>query len=50
MKRQIVVGTRGSTVALLEARSVVVRLKEEWPETDFRLSTITAKGGGLAGQ
>ena len=49
MKRQIVVGTRGSTVALLEARSVVARLKEEWPETDFRLSTITAKGGGLAG-
>jgi hydroxymethylbilane synthase len=49
MKRQIVVGTRGSTVALAEARSVVARLKEEWPETDFRLSTITAKGGGLAG-
>ena len=49
MKRQIVVGTRGSTVALLEARSVIARLKEEWPETDFRLSTITAKGGGLAG-
>ena len=28
---------------------MIARLKEEWPETDFRLSTITAKGGGLAG-
>ncbi|HWG84820.1 MAG TPA: hydroxymethylbilane synthase [Deinococcales bacterium] len=42
--RQIVVGTRGSTLALAQARWVVARLKEEWPETEFRLSTIPSRG------
>jgi hydroxymethylbilane synthase len=42
--RQIVVGTRGSTLALAQARWVVARLKEEWPETEFRLSTIQSRG------
>ena len=41
--RHIVVGTRGSSVALAQARWVVAQLKEEWPETEFRLSTVPAK-------
>jgi len=42
--RQIVVGTRGSTLALAQTRQVVARLTEEWPETDFRLQTIQTRG------
>lgn len=38
--RQIVVGTRGSTQALAQARWAAARLKEEWPETEFKLVTI----------
>ncbi len=42
--RSITVGTRGSTLALAQTRWVVARLKEEWPETDFRIQTISTKG------
>lgn len=42
--RQIVVGTRGSALALAQARWVAARLKEEWPETDFKLATIKTRG------
>lgn len=42
--RQIVVGTRGSTLALAQARWVVARLKEEWPETEFKLQPIKTRG------
>jgi hydroxymethylbilane synthase len=41
--RQIVVGTRGSLLALAQARWVVARLKEEWPETEFKLHTVNAR-------
>lgn len=40
----VTVGTRGSTLALAQTRWVVARLKEEWPETDFRIQTISTKG------
>jgi hydroxymethylbilane synthase len=43
--RQIVVGTRGSLLALAQARWVVARLKEEWPDTEFKLQTIHPKPG-----
>ncbi len=42
--RSITVGTRGSALALAQTRWVVSRLKEAWPETEFRLQTITTKG------
>lgn len=42
--RTVTIGTRGSTLALAQTRWVVARLKEEWPETDFRLQTISTKG------
>lgn len=42
--RQIVVGTRGSALALAQTRQVVARLKEEWPEIEFRIQTITTRG------
>ena len=42
--RTVTVGTRGSTLALAQTRWVVARLKEEWPDTDFRIQTITTKG------
>lgn len=42
--RSITVGTRGSTLALAQTRWVVARLKEEWPDTDFRIQTISTKG------
>ena len=40
----VTVGTRGSTLALAQTRWVIARLKEEWPETEFRLQTISTKG------
>ncbi|AZI43013.1 hydroxymethylbilane synthase [Deinococcus psychrotolerans] len=42
--RSITVGTRGSALALAQTRWVVARLKEEWPETEFRIQTILTKG------
>lgn len=42
--RQIVVGTRGSALALAQTRQIVARLKEEWPEIEFRIQTITTRG------
>jgi hydroxymethylbilane synthase len=38
--RSIVVGTRGSSLALAQTRWVIARLKEEWIETEFKLQTI----------
>ncbi|WP_420594897.1 hydroxymethylbilane synthase [Deinococcus sp.] len=42
--RSITVGTRGSALALAQTRWVIGRLKEEWPDTEFRLQTISTKG------
>lgn len=42
--RTVTVGTRGSTLALAQTRWVIARLKEEWPETEFRLQTISTRG------
>ena len=42
--RSIVIGTRGSPIALSQARWVVSRLKEEWPDNEFRLHTIAGTG------
>ncbi|WP_027481796.1 hydroxymethylbilane synthase [Deinococcus pimensis] len=42
--RTITVGTRGSALALAQTRLVVARLKEEWPETEFRIQTIQTHG------
>lgn len=42
--RAITVGTRGSALALAQTRWVVARLKEEWPETEFKIQTIQTHG------
>ncbi len=42
--RPIVVGTRGSALALAQTRWVVARLKEEWPDTEFRIQTVQTHG------
>ncbi|WP_216324837.1 hydroxymethylbilane synthase [Deinococcus aestuarii] len=42
--RTVTIGTRGSNLALAQTRWVVARLKEEWPETDFRIQTISTGG------
>jgi len=42
--RVIVVGTRGSLLALTQTRWTVERLKENWPETEFKIKTIQTKG------
>lgn len=38
--RSIVVGTRGTSLALAQTRWVIARLKEEWTDTEFKLQTI----------
>jgi len=42
--RVVVVGTRGSALALAQTRFVVERLKETWPETEFKIRTIKTRG------
>ncbi len=42
--RAVVVGTRGSQLALSQTRQVVERLKELWPETEFKIRTVTTSG------
>jgi hydroxymethylbilane synthase len=42
--RQITIGTRGSALALAQTRWVLARLKEEWPEAEFRVQTIQTRG------
>jgi len=46
--RVIVVGTRGSALALAQTRFVVERLKESWPEAEFKVKTIRTRGDGGA--
>jgi hydroxymethylbilane synthase len=42
--RSIVIGTRGSPISLAQGRWVISRLKEEWPDNEFRLHTVSADG------
>ena len=42
--RAVILGTRGSQLALAQTRWVVERLKEQWPETEFTVRTITTSG------
>ncbi|APD09336.1 MULTISPECIES: hydroxymethylbilane synthase [Thermus] len=42
--RVIVVGTRGSALALAQTRWVVERLKESWPEAEFKVKTVKTRG------
>lgn len=42
--RVLVVGTRGSALALAQTRWVVERLKESWPEAEFKVRTIRTRG------
>ncbi len=41
--RVIVIGARASLLAQAQTRWVVERLKENWPETEFKIRTIQAK-------
>ena len=42
--RAVVVGTRGSQLALAQTRQVVERLKELWPDTEFTIRTVSTSG------
>ncbi len=42
--RAVVIGTRGSQLALAQTRWVVERLKEQWPETEFTVRTVATSG------
>ena len=42
--RAVILGTRGSQLALSQTRWVVERLKEQWPETEFTIRTLTTSG------
>ena len=42
--RAVILGTRGSQLALAQTRWVVERLKEQWPETEFTVRTIVTSG------
>ncbi len=42
--RAVVVGTRGSQLALAQTRWVVERLKEQWSETEFTVRTVATSG------
>lgn len=44
MKRRIVIGTRGSELALWQADYVARRLREAYPGLDVRLTRVTTKG------
>jgi hydroxymethylbilane synthase len=44
MRRRIVVGTRGSRLALIQAESVVARIKEIAPHLEVAISNITTRG------
>ena len=44
MNRKIIVGTRGSKLALIQAESVVARIREANPHLEATISKITTKG------
>ena len=41
--RPLIIGTRGSSLALCQAEIVQVKLEEQWPEHRFELKTIQAR-------
>lgn len=41
--RTVVIGTRGSSLAMCQAQIVQAKLEERWPERDFALRTIKAQ-------
>ncbi|GIW26591.1 hydroxymethylbilane synthase [Meiothermus sp.] len=47
--RVIVIGARASLLAQAQTRWVVERLKENWPETEFKIRTIQSKTASEAG-
>ncbi len=44
MRRKIIVGTRGSTLAVVQAESVVSKIREIAPHLDIAISKIVTKG------
>lgn len=44
--RVIVIGTRASLLAQAQTRFVLASLKENWPETEFKVRTVEAREGG----
>ena len=44
MRRRVVIGSRGSNLALVQAESVMSRLRELYPDVDFSLVKITTGG------
>lgn len=48
MRRKIIVGTRGSKLALIQAESVVAKIREVAPGLEVTVSKITTKGDRLS--
>ncbi len=44
MKNHITVGSRGSRLALIQAKSVVTQLAGLYPDTEFVITRITTRG------
>jgi hydroxymethylbilane synthase len=44
MRRRIIVGSRGSKLALLQAESVIARLREANPHLEVSLSQVITTG------
>ncbi|MFC1907617.1 hydroxymethylbilane synthase [Chloroflexota bacterium] len=44
MKKHVTVGSRGSRLALIQAKSVVTRLASLYPDTEFVITRITTRG------
>ncbi|MDX2007331.1 MAG: hydroxymethylbilane synthase [Meiothermus sp.] len=44
--RVIVIGTRASLLAQAQTRFVLASLKENWPETEFKVRTVESREGG----
>jgi len=47
--RVIVIGARASLLAQAQTRWVMERLKENWPETEFKIRTVQSKNASEAG-
>ena len=43
-KRKIIIGTRGSRLALIQAESVISELKKKFPEEIFEIKKIVTGG------
>src|SRR2546427_2462612 len=44
MMKQITIGTRASTLAMIQTRSIIERLRQHWPTLEMHIEHIRTKG------